>query len=390
MRILINALSATNPSSRHVLLGHLSRFAGMTLGRHEFVVLFHRANRDLQRDLGENVRWVESPGYSSHWAGRTFWERLFLPRMASQLGAQLLFTPSGAVVPGVKIPQISYAMNPWSLVSEVPRRPLERVKAALQRQAYRQAMRKARMMVFLSEFMRQAYRENAGFPEQDSKVIYVGIDEDTLASAGKMKASVAKKPMQILSVSVMAPHKGIETVLEALALVHRKHGVDATLKLVGGWPDPDYEKKIRSMIAQSGLEEKVEIAGHVSREELHRSYAEARVFCLMSWCESFGIPSAEAQAFGTPVITSNCCAMPEVGGEGGVYPEPGDAGAVAGEMARILTDQQAWESLSHKALENVKRFQWEACAQSFVKIFDDLEQEWNYRPSLEMTMSANE
>lgn len=373
MRILINALSATNPSSRHVLLGHLSHFAKMTVGRHDFVVLFHHGNREIQRDLGENVQWLESPGYTSHWAGRTLWERLFLPKLVLKLGAKLFLTPSGAIVPGVKVPQISYAMNPWALVSAVPRRPLERVKAALQRQAYRQAMREARMMVFLSEYMRQAYRKNAGFKEHDSEVIYVGIDEDTLAAAARMKESVVKNPLQILCVSVMAPHKGIETVLEALTLLHREHGVKATLKLVGGWPDPDYRRKMRSLIVELGLEKDVEIAGHVSREELHRSYAEARVYCLMSWCESFGIPAAEAQAFGTPVITSNCCAMPEVGGAGGIYPEPGDAISVAKAIARILAERQAWNSFSQKALENVQRFQWESCAQSFVKIFDSFE-----------------
>ncbi|GAG17383.1 unnamed protein product, partial [marine sediment metagenome] len=55
MRVVVNALSATNLSGRRVLLGHVSRLARWTAGRHEYCVLYHRANRDIRRDLGPNV-----------------------------------------------------------------------------------------------------------------------------------------------------------------------------------------------------------------------------------------------------------------------------------------------------------------------------------------------
>ena len=79
----------------------------------------------------------------------------------------------------------------------------------------------------------------------------------------------------------------------------------------------------------------------------------------MSQCESFGIPSAEAQAFGTPVVTSNCCAMPEVCGEGGMYAPPGDVEQVADALQQLLTDRGLWDRTSIAARENSRRFVWD-------------------------------
>ncbi len=189
-------------------------------------------------------------------------------------------------------------------------------------------------------------------------------------AAENHRISVQKKPAQILSVSVMAPHKGVETLVRAVHVLRKFHEIDANLVLIGAWPDHGYEKKIHNLVNKFGLENDVSFKGHVSREELHRYYAESKIFCLMSWCESFGIPAVEAQAFGTPVISSNCCAIPEVCGNGGVYPEPGDYQSVAAQMARLLTDDNAWTQLSEAAIQNAAKYRWDICSQPLMRIFE--------------------
>jgi len=361
MRIIVNGLSVTNPSAHHVLLGHLERVAQWTRGEHDFLVLHHAANRGLRRDLGPSVQWVECPSATRHWGARTVWESGELPRLARRCGADRLFTPAGTVVPRLHIPQVSFAQNPWSLVRGLRRTPFERVKAWLQRKAYRAAMDQARVMVFNSEYMRGAYRANAGRRERGtSEVVYQAIDDATHDAAARSTA-LPRRPHTILTVSVMAPHKGVETVVDALALV-RKCGVPAELQLAGPWPRPSYERFIRAQVRRLRLEDAVVFHGRVSRDELHRLYAEARVFCLMSRCESFGIPAVEAQVFGTPVVSSDCCAIPEVCGGGGVYPPPGDADAVAAALVSLLTDERAWSGRSEAARANAGRFRWDECS----------------------------
>jgi glycosyltransferase involved in cell wall biosynthesis len=117
------------------------------------------------------------------------------------------------------------------------------------------------------------------------------------------------------------------------------------------------------------LESFVTVTGKVSREELYRHYAEAHVFCLMSQCESFGIPAVEAQAFATPVVGSSTCAMPEVCGEGGVFGEPGQPAQTAELLGEILENPPTWRALSDRARRNAARYRWELCSRPLLKMF---------------------
>jgi len=370
MRVLVNALSATNLSGRHVLLGHLSMIAAWTAGKHEFFVLYHEGNQDICTDLGFHVKWVECPSFTSHWMPRSLWESLRLPALTAKLKIDFIFMLSGLTVDNCPVPQISFAQNPWCLVEDIEKTLGEKIKAVLQRREYRKAMKKASIMVFNSEYMRQAYRANAGFIEKDSVVVYQGIDEAIFAAADEMRNKITRKPLQVVCVSAMAPHKGVETVVEAIRLLRESHGVPATLTLIGEWPDRKYERSIRSQVCDFGLEDAVVFLGHVNRQALHRAYAESRVFCLMSRCESFGIPAIEAQAFGTPVVASACCAMPEVEGDGGLYAPPGDAEGAALRLFSLLSDDALWQGTSESALKNAERYHWNICSRPLLEIFN--------------------
>lgn len=360
-------------SGRHVLLGHLSQLSKWTRGQHEYYVLHHRHNSDLCRDLGENVRWVNCPPYTSRWATRAVWERSALPNLVTRLKIDFVFMPSGMVAHGCPVPQVSFAQNPWCLVKGIGRTPSDVLKAAIQRHEYRVAMRNAAMMVFNSEYMRSAYRENASFEEKYSEIVYQGIDDTTFESAVRIAPIIKKDPYAILSVSAMAPHKGVDTLIKALERLIRQYRLPVRLSLVGPWPDNRYEKKMRNLISELRLQDSVTIAGFVSREKLHQYYAESGIFCLMSQCESFGIPAVEAQAFGTPVVSSTCCAIPEVCGLGGVYLLHDDIEGVSSALHRLLTDAKEWDVLSCAAAANASRFKWDLCSRPLLNMFEVLQ-----------------
>jgi glycosyltransferase involved in cell wall biosynthesis len=370
MRVLIDALSVTHMSARHVLLGHLRKLAGWTRDNHHFIVLHHQANRNIVTNLGKNVEWVECPGYTSYLINRMLWERVMLPGILRSKRIDCLFIPSGIVMRGCRVPQVSLAQNPWCLVKGIDRTSSGVIKATIQRHEYRVAMRKAAMMVFNSEYMRSAYHENAGFDARCSEIVYQGIDEGVFDEAVRLRSSAMRKDNSILCVSAMAPHKGVITLVKAVDRLKRYYKVPAKLFLVGPWSDVKYKKSVQQCIMSLNLENSVDIEGYVTRERLHRYYNESKVFCLMSTCESFGIPAVEAQAFGTPVVSSNCCAIPEVCGKGGVYPEAKDVEATAAALAELLTNRIAWETHSEAGHRNAERFHWDTCSKPLMRMFD--------------------
>ncbi|PIP03091.1 MAG: hypothetical protein COX55_01685, partial [Zetaproteobacteria bacterium CG23_combo_of_CG06-09_8_20_14_all_54_7] len=177
MRVLVNMLSTTNYSGRHVMIGHLRSLVPWTQGEHTYLVIYHAGNRHIRSDLGDSVEWLECPDKTTGWFGRMLWERKHLGALARQHAIDFIWTPSGSITPGLPVPQISYAMNPWSLVPELKLKGIDALKAAIQRYGYRKAVKDAAMMLYLSGFMRQAYRKNAGLNEQASEVVYTGLDD---------------------------------------------------------------------------------------------------------------------------------------------------------------------------------------------------------------------
>lgn len=369
MRVLVNALSIGSLSGRHVLYGHLRQLVRWCAGQHEFVVL-HAPTETPVRSLPQpNIRWIAAPAAAVHWTTRSLWESWELPGLIKRHGCQLYFTPNGTVLPRCNVPQVSLAQNPWCLMRGMPRSYLERVKAQVQRSAYRHAWRAASLMVYNSQHMRELYRQNAGnLPEGRSCLAYQGVNDETFAAAQSMRDQIERPPGTIVSVSTMARWKGADTLVRAVGLL-RQRGVDARLRFVGSWPHRDYEQLVRREIAQRNLQDHVTIVGEVSVERLHQEYASAHVFALMSHCESFGIPAVEAQAFGTPVVGATGCAMPEVGGDGGVFGPPGDPTVAADLLQPFLTDNALWQSMSQRALRNVERFRWETCSQPLMEMF---------------------
>ena len=91
-------------------------------------------------------------------------------------------------------------------------------------------------------------------------------------------------------------------------------------------------------------------------------YSAAAVFAFPTLYEGFGIPVLEAQACGTPVLTSNCSSLPEVAGEAAVYVDPYDEENMRDGILKALGDQNLRNELIQKGYENAKRFSWQKSA----------------------------
>jgi glycosyltransferase involved in cell wall biosynthesis len=107
----------------------------------------------------------------------------------------------------------------------------------------------------------------------------------------------------------------------------------AKLLLVGeGLARPGLEREAR----QAGVAHRVSFLGH--RSDVRDVLAISDLFLFPSLSEGLGLALLEAAAAGKAVVASNCGPMPEVveDGESGYLVEPGDAGALAEAVLRML------------------------------------------------------
>lgn len=112
--------------------------------------------------------------------------------------------------------------------------------------------------------------------------------------------------------------------------------------------------------------------GYISNKDLPYIYNGAKLFLYTSLRESFGIPILESMACGTPVITSNISAMPEIAGKGASLVNPHNVEEIASFILKLVNDDDYYQNQRAYGLERVKSFSWEKTAQGLLSIYNSL------------------
>jgi glycosyltransferase involved in cell wall biosynthesis len=98
------------------------------------------------------------------------------------------------------------------------------------------------------------------------------------------------------------PRKRTAGLLEAVALLRRRDGLDLRLRLVGGVATP----ALRAEAARLGIAAAVVFDGKLPEPELLAFYRSLDAFVIPSAQEGFAIVGAEAMAAGCPLVSTRC------------------------------------------------------------------------------------
>ena len=115
--------------------------------------------------------------------------------------------------------------------------------------------------------------------------------------------------------------------------------------------------------------------GYLPGEDMPTLFRGAFAYLFPSLSEGFGIPIIEAMACGTPVITSNLSAMPEVAGEGALLIDPYQETEIADAMMQLENSNELYEKQKKYGLERVLCFSWEENARKLLEIYQKTYQE---------------
>ncbi|MFK0115709.1 glycosyltransferase [Streptomyces sp. NPDC090994] len=210
---------------------------------------------------------------------------------------------------------------------------------------------------------RQEIVDHLGVRPDRVHVVPIGADTDLFSP----DPAVPKVPGRIVTTSSAdVPLKGLVFLVEALAKTRTEHP-DAHLVVVGKRP---VEGPVAQAVERYGLEGAVEFVKGISDAELVDLVRSAEVACVPSLYEGFSLPAAEAMATGTPLLATTGGAIPEVAGPDGetcLAVRPGDAGALAAGLNRLLGDAALRARLGAAGRERVlDRFTWARAAQGTV------------------------
>ena len=117
----------------------------------------------------------------------------------------------------------------------------------------------------------------------------------------------------LLCVAPVSWHKGQDTLLSALALVH-----DLTwhCRLVGSLErEPQFVQRVRQQAVHDGLAGRVEFSGARTSRELARAYATSDLLVHASRGETYGMVVTEALAHALPVVATEVGGVPEALGD---------------------------------------------------------------------------
>jgi len=215
--------------------------------------------------------------------------------------SKILRRKSVVVVGGyevAKVPEIGYGamLRPWS--------------------AYivKYVIRIADKILAVSEFNKKEILKYTD--SRNVRLIYNGVD------CKKFKPNSKRDNLVITVIHTISDFtkkiKGLETFIKAA-----KYLPDIRFIVIGKY----FNSSMKYLKAQASPN--LEFLGFVPNEDLVKLYQKAKVYCQLSYRESFGMALAEAMACGCVPVVTDRGALPEVVGDVGYYVPYGDPKSTA-------------------------------------------------------------
>ena len=195
----------------------------------------------------------------------------------------------------------------------------------------------------------------------------------------RQKLSLPLNKYVVLQLGRIVPRKGIDTVIESVALLRRRHAVDAMLLVVGGEGEPRGARdtpemaRLRALAREHGVSGAVQFTGRKSRAELRYFYSAADVFVTTPWYEPFGITPVEAMACARPVIGAEVGGIKStvIDGKTGFLVPARDPHAVADKLAVLRANPNLARNMGDEGMcRAFQHYTWRSVAQQAAAIYE--------------------
>jgi glycosyltransferase involved in cell wall biosynthesis len=346
------------------ILRHLARLDRET----EFVLLCRPEDREALDRLGENFRAVAEPA-----GPYSVTEQVRIPLALRREQVTLFHAPHYVLPRLVSCPSVVTIHDCIHLM--FPEYLPNRLALSYARASIRTAARRSTRVLTVSESSKKDILRFVDLPPEKIDVIYNAYDERFGEVPGEEEVARVRERYQLegefmLYAGNVKPHKNLERLIEAFAIVRRRGVEHVKLVLIGD--DISKYASLRRAVHRHQLHQHVRFLGYLPEQTLAVMYRLASVFAFPSLYEGFGLPPLEAMASGTPVVTSNVSSLPEVTAEAALLVDPYDPEAIADGLMRALTDADLRRDLIARGLERARQFSWEASTRRVRAIYGEV------------------
>jgi len=276
MRIAINALSARTGGGVVYLKNIIRELAGD--GAIDEIVVFVRSDMadQLAPHTMSSVTRVEVCIHNL--LHRFCYEQVVLPIKLARRRVDVLFAPAEVASVFAPCPIVLGLQNAIigsksAIHGSVPAR-LRNIGLYLLAWI---SVRRAGELIFVSETARRNTSHALGIDSRRGHVIYHGVDPLFLDCAASTEIRTEDARGLVLHVGAVAPHKNLECLIDAYAMLGSEVRARHPLKFVGPVIDAQYGVKIADMLRSAGFETERVLSGDVPFHELPSVYVSASV-----------------------------------------------------------------------------------------------------------------
>ena len=348
-----------------VILETLKELQKRKDGNEYYVLVAPGEDRCLQESENLHIVELRCPTYP-------LWEQIALPRAVRRLKADLLHCTSNTAPLWCPVPLVLTLHDIIYLEPRQHRSPsfYQEMGWHYRRLVVPRILKKAKKIITVSHFECTRIRTALHLPEASVTAVYNGYSS-YFAPQMPLDESIVRKyiphPDFLFFLGNTDPKKNTARTLKAYSLYLQASGAKRPLLIA------DLKEEYIDVLLQqegiTGIKKHLYYPGYISNKDLATLYNAAFAFLYPSLRESFGIPMLEAMACGTPIVTSNVSAMPEVAGKGAILVNPQEPQEIADALLRLEDDATFYQQQVAYSLERVKSFSWQHTAQEYVNIY---------------------
>jgi len=252
------------------------------------------------------------------------------------------------------------------------------LKQAAYRVVIKAAIKRARIIITVSEFTKQDIVKKFKADAKKIFVTYEGVAD--LEKKNKIENSSENRILDfyrinspfILYVGNAYPHKNLETLLSVFKNLHNSYP-NINLIMIG--KDDYFYRRVKDKAKQLGLWDEsssrncVFFPGFVPDADLAYFYKKALFYVFPSLYEGFGLPPLEAMAHSCPVVSSNQASLPEIIGDAAIYFNPYDQEEMLNKLKFLLMNEDYRLILIEKGKKIISKFSWLECARLTLNIY---------------------